>query len=320
MGGIPRGATWLGGPRTDMEPWLETDARGDTMRLAAKWQGSWRWMGGFDHGQLQPYRVPGGWVDVIRMGRGEPLVLVPGLAGSWKLVWPLARELARHCEVFLPGLRGDQGDWSSLGELPGQVGDIAGSADDLASLIDHLGLGHPTVFGISYGGAVALELAAHHPESLGGLIVYGAEGRFHRTLGSSIARRVLERFPLPSDNRFVNQFFHLLYGAKPEPGPLVDFVVERIWETDQSVIAERLAQLESFDVSDRLWRIEMPTLVLAGGRDVIVPAARQRALAQDIAGARFETIEDAGHIGFLTHRADVARSVCRHLRQVEAAV
>ena len=33
------------------------------------------------------------------------------------------------------------------------------------------------------------------------------------------ARRVLERFPLPSDNRFVNQFFNLLHGCKPEPSP-----------------------------------------------------------------------------------------------------
>src|SRR5262249_59652452 len=102
-----------------------------------------------------------------------------------------------------------------------------------------------------------------------------------------------------------NEFFHLLFGTKPEPGPLLDFVVERIWETDQSVMAQRLAQLESFDVSDRLWRIDVPTLVLAGGRDVIVPPARQRALADSIAGARFEIIEGAGHVGFLTHRAEV---------------
>ena len=87
---------------------------------------------------------------------------------------------------------------------------------------------------------------------------------------------MLERFPLPSDNRFVNQFFNLLYGAKPEPGPLIDFVVDRIWETDQSVMAQRLAQLELFDVSDRLWRIDVPTLIVAGARDAIVPAARQR--------------------------------------------
>ena len=63
----------------------------------------------------------------------------------------------------------------------------------------------------------------------------------------------------------MNQFFHLLYGRKPEPGPLVDFVIERIWETGQGVMARRLAQLESFDVSDQLWRIDVPTLVLAAG-------------------------------------------------------
>ena len=80
----------------------------------------------------------------------------------------------------------------------------------------------------------------------------------------------------PVDNPFINQFFHLLYGAKPEPGPLVDFVIDRIWQTDQKVMAERLARLESFDVSDRLWRIDAPTLVLAGARDVIVPVAREQ--------------------------------------------
>ena len=90
---------------------------------------------------------------------------------------------------------------------------------------------------------------------------------------------MLERFPLPRDNGFLNQFFNLLHGAKPEPGPLADFVVERIWETDQSVMAQRLAQLESFDVSERLWKIDVPTLVLAGSKDAIVPAARQKLLA-----------------------------------------
>ena len=119
---------------------------------------------------------------------------------------------------------------------------------------------------------------------------------------------------MPRDNGFVNQFFNLLHGGKPEPGPLAEFVVERCWETDQSVVAQRLALLDSFDVRDRLWRIDVPTLVLAGSRDVVVPPARQRALAEAISGARFETLEGAGHIGFLTHRLEVARRVGRLLR------
>jgi pimeloyl-ACP methyl ester carboxylesterase len=140
------------------------------------------------------------------------------------------------------------------------------------------------------------------------------EARYRATLGATIARRVLERFPLPNDNRFVNQFFNLLHGARPEPGPQVDFVVERCWETDQSVMAGRIALLETFDVSDRLWRIDVPTLVLAGSRDVIVPVWRQRALAAAIGGARFEIIDGAGHIAFVTHRAEVVRRMRKLLR------
>ena len=85
-------------------------------------------------------------------------------------------------------------------------------------------------------------------------------------------------------------------------------------------MARRLAQLESFDVSDQLWRIDVPTLVLAGGRDVIVPTSRQRALADSIAGAQYEVLPDAGHIGFLTHRAEFVRGVRRHLNRVNATV
>jgi pimeloyl-ACP methyl ester carboxylesterase len=174
------------------------------------------------------------------------------------------------------------------------------------------------VFGVSFGGAIALQLAIDSGESVRSLIVHGADARFRTTLGSTIARRVLERFPLPSDNRFVNQFFHLLYGSAPDPGPLVDFVVERIWETDQSVMAHRLALLDSWDVSDRLWNIHVPTLVLAGDCDVVVPRARQQALARAISGAHCEIIPGSGHIGFLTHRASIVRRIRRHLQKAEA--
>ncbi len=282
------------------------------MRLAPKHRVEWLMSTHLQEGRQHQIRLGGEWVDVVEIGQGEPIVLVPGLAGSWKLLTPLARRLARRNRVILPGLRGDQfplgASWAR---------DLGDYAQDLARVIGQLGLERPTVFGVSFGGAVALELAIEQPARLGGLIVQGAEARFRSTLGATIARRVLERFPLPSNNRFLNQFFNLLHGCKPEPGPLVDFVVERCWETDQSVIARRIGLLESFDVSDRLWRIDVPTLVLAGTRDVIIPASRQRALASAIPGARYEELEGAGHIGFLTHRRKIARLVRRMMVQVK---
>jgi pimeloyl-ACP methyl ester carboxylesterase len=263
----------------------------------------------FHEGSQQQVRIAGEWIDVTDMGEGEPIVLVPGLAGGARLVGPLAHRLAQRHRVITYELRGER--FPAGTRRPRDVGDLAG---DLEDLIDQLRLERPAVFGVSFGGAVALELAVAHPARLGALVVLGVEARFRASLGATIARRVLERFPLPSDNRFVNQFFNLLHGGRPEPGPLVDFVVERCWETDQSVMAQRIALLDGFDVSDRLWRINVPTLVLAGSRDVIVPPLRQRALAAAIAGARFELLEGAGHVGFLTHRVAVAERVRKLVR------
>jgi pimeloyl-ACP methyl ester carboxylesterase len=291
------------------------------MQLSAKWRSSWSaYAHEIDGTRIRAHGIGGDTVEVVRFGRGEPIVVIPGLAGGWKLLWPLVRNLGRHFEVITFGLRGDDGAWDDHGSSTTSKRGIGEYAQDVVCLIDQLGLEAPAVLGVSFGGAIALELAAEHPDRLGALIVQGVEARFRPTIGSRIARGVLERFPLPNDSRFINQFFHLLFGNKPEPGPLLDFVIDRIWETGQTVMAERLAALESFNISDRLWSIGAPTLVLAGARDAIVPAARQRALAGEISDARFGILEEAGHVGFLTHRAQVVRGVRSHLRKAQAAV
>lgn len=281
------------------------------MRLAAERRVDWLMSNHFHEGTEHQVRLGGEWVDVVEMGQGDPIVLVAGLAGGWKLLTPLARKLARQHRVFIAGHRGDRFPVGS-----GWTRDVSDHAADLGELIDQLGLERPTVFGVSFGGAVALQFAVEEPQRLGALVLYGVESRFRMTLGATIARRVLERFPLPSDNQFVNQFFNLLHGGKPEPGPLVNFVVERCWETDQSVLAQRIGLLESFDVTEQLWQIDAPTLVLAGQRDVIVPPSRQRALAEAIPGARFQAIDGAGHVGFLSHRAEVSRHVDKLVKQL----
>ena len=140
------------------------------MRLAAKWQLAWTiHTDGIERRTVESVRIDGEWVDVVRLGRGEPLVLVPGLAGSWKLLLPLAEMLALHFEVVTYGLRGDHFPSGSLGPDRGRVGDIGQHAHDLACLLDQLELECPTVFGVSFGGAIALELAAECSHRIGAL-------------------------------------------------------------------------------------------------------------------------------------------------------
>jgi pimeloyl-ACP methyl ester carboxylesterase len=223
---------------------------------------------------------------------------------------PLARTLARKYEVILLGLRGDQ-----AGTVLARGREVGDDASEVGHLIETLGLESPTIFGVSYGAVVGLELAITRPATVGSLVMYGGEARFGRLAAAGLAARVLERFPLPRDSRFVNQFFNLLYGEKPEPGELTEFIVQQCWETDQAVIAARLRALEAFDARGRLNRVLAPTLVLAGERDVVVGADRQKAMAMGMQDARVQVVPRAGHVGFLTEKKEVAGQVHRFLRQ-----
>lgn len=278
------------------------------MRKAAQWRHGYCLDSEWSTLDRRRIETEGGEHVVVRLGRGEPLVLLPGLSGGWRLVMPLARRLARRNAVHIVGLTGDDTPTPRGGGMS-----VADEAMALIEVLDRLGMERPSLVGVSFGGAVALEMAAEAPGRIGSLCLYGAEARFGKVWAATLARRVLERFPVPSDSPFINQFFNLLHGGKPAPGPLPEFVVRRCWETDQSVMADRLRALESFDASDRLWRIDAPTLVVAGTRDVAVPADRQKALARKIGPGRFAAIEGAGHLGFLSHRREVAGRIARHL-------
>ena len=122
------------------------------MRLSAKWRDAWSTIAPVaDSRRVERIALDGDLFDVIRMGRGEPIVLVPGLAGGWKLLAPLARRLAREFEVVLYSLRGDRARGrSGLSEARRRHADVGGHAADLAALIGRLGMERPAVLGVSF--------------------------------------------------------------------------------------------------------------------------------------------------------------------------
>src|SRR3984893_10146094 len=94
-------------------------------------------------------------------GDGPPLVLVPGLAGGFELLGPLARLLARDFRVISYQLRGED-DCFALRQRFG-LADLVG---DLREFLDWRGLERPAVMGVSFGGVLALEFAARFPNRL----------------------------------------------------------------------------------------------------------------------------------------------------------
>ena len=93
----------------------------------------------------------------------------------WCRAWPEAGSCScRWLASWLVTSRSSPTDCGEIGFLGrsrdasrGRARDIGEYAQDLAFLIDHLGLECPAVLGVSFGGAIALEFAAEHPHRLG---------------------------------------------------------------------------------------------------------------------------------------------------------
>jgi pimeloyl-ACP methyl ester carboxylesterase len=233
-------------------------------------------------------------------GEGQPIILVPGLAGSFELLGPLARELARHYRVISYRLRGED-DCFALRRRFGLRDLVA----DLREFIAWHGLERPVVVGVSFGGVLALELAASHPHCIQAVGVQGVGIRFERGLVQRIASLVLSGYPLPPDSPFVNQFFNLLFGSR-QSRPLFEFVTRQCWQTDQSVMAHRLHLVERLDLAARLAKVTIPAYVLAGERDLLVSPQSLQELSAGLPHSRGEMLEGCGHLAFVTHPQLVA--------------
>jgi pimeloyl-ACP methyl ester carboxylesterase len=242
-------------------------------------------------------------------GEGPPIVLIPGLAGGYELLGPLARLLARHFRVISYQLRGEDDCFALRRHF--ELNDLV---DDLAEFLDWHGLENPTLFGVSFGGLLALEYAVRVPFGLDHLIIQGTGSRFERGLLEQVASMVLTRYPLPSDNAFVNQFFNLLFGGRQKPGPLFHFVTQKCWQTDQCVMAHRFHLVEQFNIEKRLERIRVPTLVLSGDRDLLVSERNLEHLCQGIHQSELVRLRGCGHLAFVMEPRRVADEVCRFLR------
>jgi pimeloyl-ACP methyl ester carboxylesterase len=257
-----------------------------------------------DAGQVGYAHLKNYSVEYRTWGSGPPLVLIPGLAGGIQLLSPLARQLATHFQVISYQLRGED-DCFALRRNFG----MSDLVQDLAEFLDWECVERPTIMGVSFGGAIALEFAVRYPQKAEALIVQGAGARFERGLLQQVAGMVLSQYPLPSDSPFINQFFNLLFGKRQKADSLFQFVTRQCWQTDQSIMAHRFRLVEHYDIANRLPRIKAPTLILTGERDLLVSKPSLQALREGIPHAVSQPVPGAGHLAFVTQPNHVASAV-----------
>jgi pimeloyl-ACP methyl ester carboxylesterase len=128
-------------------------------------------------------------ISVVSIGKGDPVILIPGLA-SPRAVWDgIAPELAKSHRVLLVQINGFGGDDPRANAKPGIIDGIVA---DLNGLIVREKLGKPAIMGHSLGGLTALKFALAHPDRVDRLMVVDALPFFGTLLSPSATVAMVE--------------------------------------------------------------------------------------------------------------------------------
>jgi 3-oxoadipate enol-lactonase len=249
-------------------------------------------------------------------GEGEPLLLIMGLGAShlgWAAEVPV---YAREFQVIVFDNRG-----TGQSDFPQGVDwTIPLLADDAAALLDFLGVDKAHVYGVSFGGMVAQELALRHPDKVRSLILGATTpGGPHAVGADAQALRALLDQASAVDGVVRPALLEVLfspaylaeYGSELREGFQRSADYPR---TSPEAYAAQLRAVADYDTYDRLPDIAAPTLVLHGTDDPLLPVSNGRILAERIPGAKLVLFEGARHGYFLEKQAEADAAVLDFLR------
>jgi 3-oxoadipate enol-lactonase len=254
-------------------------------------------------------------------GEGSPLMLINGWGGnlnSWST--RMVNLLSDHHRVIMMDNRG-----TGRSSKPDEPYTMDMMAADTVGLLDVLGVRRAHVIGFSMGGIVAQALALNHPDKVRSLILCGTNpGGIHR-LSSSIhvqTELALIASPLPemTERDRTVKLLYLLYPRRYVEENLEELILDETYSeypTPDYALMRQSQAIAGFDSYDRLPTIKVPTLVVAGDEDVLVPHKNGDVLAERILGARLVKVPGAGH-GLLKQKTEeVVPVILRFLGEVD---
>jgi pimeloyl-ACP methyl ester carboxylesterase len=159
--------------------------------------------------------------------------------------------------------------------------------------MDKVGLWQAVLIGHSLGGAVALSVAANHPERICGL---GLVSSGHRLQVPGV---LLENVSNPSTFSFAAQALHSLMCGSQIPSRLAEENLERLLSLRPTLLYGDLLTCLKYDATDWLDSIKIPVLVTCGTEDKLTPPRYSSFLAASIPGAALQTVDGAGHMVML---------------------
>lgn len=248
-------------------------------------------------------------------GTGLPFLLIHGFPFTSRMWKTQLASLATRARVLAPDLPGF-GD-SPAAPPPHTVEQFA---EDCASVLDALDILEPAVVGgLSMGGYVALAFARLFPERLRGLMLLStraggdsAEGKANRD--KSIAQVKTGGTQPIADGMYPKFLAPAHYSQKP--GAVAELKEILRGSTAAGVIAALTAMRDRPDSTPFLPSIQVPTLIVHGQEDQIIPSSEAELMAQAIPNSELHLIAKAGHLPNLEQPDEFDRIVISFLQKL----
>jgi len=247
-------------------------------------------------------------LNVFRAGSGPPLLLVHGFPLDHQMWQGQIDDLSRSFDVIAPDLRG-----FGLSRSTAELVTMEQYADDLADLLDALGIDAPIAFcGLSMGGYIAWQFWKRHRDRLSHLVLCdtraAADSPEAAQARGVTADRVLEEGPAfllegMLAKLFSKQTFRLR-------GSLVEKTAQVIRTASRSGVAAALRGMAVRpDATGWLPRITVPVLLVCGQEDVLTEVSEMEAVADQIPGAQLAVIPGCGHMAPLEDPVHVNKTI-----------
>jgi pimeloyl-ACP methyl ester carboxylesterase len=222
----------------------------------------------------------------------QAVVLVHGLAGSVRWWSQNVRSLCAHFRVIIPDLIGF-GQTQRVGSLP----TIPEAAEVLCSWMHELKIVPAHLIGHSMGGQIAVHVAAQLPVTIERLVLVDAAGIPRRLNVREVARSAMQMAPPRAwgDPRFLRTIAADAWVAGPRT----------LFEATRAILQD--------DVRPLLPEISVPTLVIWGERDRLIPQEHAEVFRDCIPGARLVVLQRAAHNPMVDRPGAFNRVVTRFL-------
>ena len=237
-------------------------------------------------------------------GAGEPILLIMGLAFTSDMWYRVRSALAARYRTLALDNRG-----VGRSDVPPGPYSIALMASDARAVLDAAGVESAHVFGVSMGGMIAQEFTLQYPERVRSLVLgcTAAGGPTAVRAEQAAIDMLMARSRMTPDEAAEAAVPFIYDPATPRERIDEDLAVRKPWFPRPEAYMAQLMAILGWEAYSRIPAIRVPTLVIHGESDRLVPPGNGKLIAERIPGAKLVMIPRASHL-FVTDQPEATHS------------